>query len=285
MPKIVMSIKASIRDHTMSLPAPENSVAFGIPNACSECHLNRKAVWAVDAVRKWWPKDRRAKMRERAAAFTAARGKRPDALARLIAIASDGRQGPFIQANAVGYLRNYADPRAATAILVAARAEHPVIRSIAITSLGQFAAQNEPARTALVGALDDSERSVRISALISLANSTRAQLDPESEARFRRVSREFAAGARLHEDDGASQRDLGFLELLNGEFDLAAAALLNSQHLEPDRPTTGYLLGLARLGQGRLNDAIELLKLVPRSDVSYTSAQERLKQLAGPRSR
>jgi tetratricopeptide (TPR) repeat protein len=137
------------------------------------------------------------------------------------------------------------------------------------------------ARTALVAALDDPERSVRISALVSLANSARGQLDLEGEARFRRVSREFADAARLRQDDGSTQRDLGFLQLLVGEFDLAADALLNSQRLEPDRASTGYLLGLARLGQGRLNDAIALLKLVPRSDPSYSSAQERLKQLAG----
>ena len=48
MPKTVISIKATMRDHTMSLPAPENTVAFGIPNACTECHTDKKPAWAVE---------------------------------------------------------------------------------------------------------------------------------------------------------------------------------------------------------------------------------------------
>ena len=37
-----------IRDHSMSLPTPENTVAFGIPNACTECHSTRPASWAAE---------------------------------------------------------------------------------------------------------------------------------------------------------------------------------------------------------------------------------------------
>ncbi|PYQ04364.1 MAG: hypothetical protein DMF82_10830 [Acidobacteria bacterium] len=35
MPRTVFSIKARIRDHTLSVPAPENTTRFGIPNACN----------------------------------------------------------------------------------------------------------------------------------------------------------------------------------------------------------------------------------------------------------
>ena len=116
MPKTVMSIKATMRDHTMSLPAPENTVAFGIPNACTECHADRKPQWAVEMVEKWWPQGRRLKHVARAEAFTAARAGRPEALDRLIAIAADDRQGPLMQANAAGYLGTYQGPRAAAAL-------------------------------------------------------------------------------------------------------------------------------------------------------------------------
>ena len=43
MPKTVISIKATMRDHTIGLPAPENTVAFDIPNACTECHTRQQA--------------------------------------------------------------------------------------------------------------------------------------------------------------------------------------------------------------------------------------------------
>ena len=61
MPRTVLSIKARIRDHSISLPAPENTTEFAIPNACNECHADKKASWAVDTLAKWWPEGRRAK--------------------------------------------------------------------------------------------------------------------------------------------------------------------------------------------------------------------------------
>jgi Flp pilus assembly protein TadD len=93
------------------------------------------------------------------------------------------------------------------------------------------------------------------------------------------VSGEFAAKARLYQDDATVQGDLGVVHLLAGEFDLAANALVNSRWLEPNRPATTFLLALARLGQQRVDEARALLKHVPSSDPYYGTAQERLKKL------
>jgi predicted CXXCH cytochrome family protein len=288
MPKTVISIKSTMRDHSISVPAPENTVAFGIPNGCTECHASKKAEWAVDILAGWWPQGRRAALVARAETFTAGRAKRPEALDGLIAIAKDDRENPLIRANAVGYLRNYTDARAVSAILAAAKAEYPVIRSTAIQSLklspkavadGQRT--SGAVRATLLGALDDPRRAVRLSDLASLINVGGEPLSAEDEQRFRRVSHEFAAKARLYQDDATVQGDLGVVYLLAGEFDLAANALVNSRWLEPDRPSTTFLLALARLGQQRVDEARVLLKQVPSSDPYYRTAQERLKKL-GP---
>ena len=45
-----------MRDHTIGLPSPENTVAFGIPNACTDCHNQKPAAWAVAAIAKGWPR-------------------------------------------------------------------------------------------------------------------------------------------------------------------------------------------------------------------------------------
>src|SRR6185295_10255189 len=71
MPKTVVSIKATIRDHTIGVPAPENTVKFGIPNACTECHKDKPASWAVDTLRAWRPEGRRSRLIARADAFSA----------------------------------------------------------------------------------------------------------------------------------------------------------------------------------------------------------------------
>jgi predicted CXXCH cytochrome family protein len=283
MPKTVVSIKSTMRDHTISLPAPENTVAFGIPNACTECHADKQAAWAVGALEKWWPRGRRAKLVNRAETFTAARTGRPEALDRLIAIAADAGQGPLVQANAVGYLGRYPDARAVAALLAAAKATHPVIRSAAISALGQHAtAETAAPRSAILAALSDPRRAVRISAVVSLTNRGGGPLGPGDAARFQWVGREFAERARLHEDDAGVQRDLGLIQLLAGRFDVAADALQISAGLEPDQASVKFLLALARLGQRRVDEALVLLKQVPPSDPFYRVAQERLKQLGPP---
>jgi hypothetical protein len=272
MPKTVVSIKATMRDHTIGVPAPENTVAFGIPNACTECHTDKQAAWAVSTLQQWWPRGRRAKMVARAEAFTAARANRPEALDRLTAIVADERQGPLVQANAAGYLGRYADLRATTALLAAAKASHPAIRSAAISSLGlQLAAETAQPRKALLAALSDPQSVVRTAAIVSLINSR--------GARFRFVGAEFAARARLHEDDAVVQRDLGLVQLLSDRFDPAADALQISIGLQPDQPSVKFLLALARLGQRRVDEARTLLKQVPPADPYFKLAQERLKQL------
>jgi predicted CXXCH cytochrome family protein len=285
MPKTVISIKSTMRDHTISLPTPENTVAFGIPNACTECHTDKPAPWAVATLKTWWPAGRRAKLVNRAETFTAARERRPHAVERLIAIAADPAEGPLIQANALGYLGNYTDARAISALVLAAKANHPVIRSAAISSLGQQAAAEPaaPIRTAILAALSDRRRAVRISAIGSVINRGGEPLGPADMARFQWVGREFAARARLHEDDAGVQRELGVIELLAGRFDAAGDALQISSELEPERPSLKFLLAQARLGQRRVDEARTLLRQVPRTDPYYKLAQERLKQLDAPR--
>jgi len=279
MPKTVMSIKATMRDHTIGLPAPENTVAFNIPNACTECHTDRKPAWAVDTLDKWWPGGRRAKFVERAQVFTAARARRTEVLDRLIAIGADDTQGPLIQANAIGYLGAYKDARVLPALQAAAQAAQPVIRSAALTSLGQLVEGDAP-RAAIVNGLDDPRRAVRMAALMSLVNRGGGPLGPPDLPRFQAATREFAARAQPHQDDARIQRDLGLVHLLASDVDRAAEALQISVGLEPDRPSSRFLLAMARVGQGRTEEGRALLKVVPASDPYYKAAQDSLKQLS-----
>jgi predicted CXXCH cytochrome family protein len=284
MPKAVVSIKSTMRDHTISAPAPENTVAFGIPNACTDCHRDKPAAWAVDAIAKTWPARRRAKLVARAEAFTGGRARSPAALDRLIAIAEDGREMPWVRANAVGYLRGYTTAAASDALLAAAQAADPLVRSTALAGLpSAFAgAHKEPARIALLAGLDDARRAVRLAALAALVNAGDGRFDAGDESRFRRVSEEFAAKAALYPDNARIQSELGLVQILSGNFDRAAAALEVSFGLERDRPSTAFLFALARLGQGRNDDARALLNAVPRTDPYYAAAQERLKALRRP---
>ena len=47
--------------------------------------------------------------------------------------------------------------------------------------------------------------------------------------------------------------------------------------LEADRPSVKFLLGMVRLGQRRLDEALTLLRQVPASDPYYAAAQAQLR--------
>jgi predicted CXXCH cytochrome family protein len=279
MPRTVLSIKARIRDHSLSLPAPENTERFAIPNACNECHADQKPSWAVDALAKWWPNGRRTRMVARAEAFTGGRAARPEALEGLLALAADQTAGPLVQANAIGYLSKYQDGRALKALVAAAKAEAPVIRSAALAALGVISGDNNVRRATLLAGLDDPARAVRIAALAGLINQSAGPLAAEDIARFRRVGIELGDQARQHQDDPAMQHDLGLVRLLYGDFDSAADALQIAMGLEADRPSVRFLLGLVRIGQRRVDEALALMKDVPASDPYYAAAQAQLQRL------
>jgi hypothetical protein len=55
MPKIVYGIMAAHRTHDITNPRPEETVRFGKPNACNQCHLDWSANRAIAATRRLWP--------------------------------------------------------------------------------------------------------------------------------------------------------------------------------------------------------------------------------------
>jgi predicted CXXCH cytochrome family protein len=279
MPKTVVSIKATMRDHTIGVPAPENTVRFNIPNACTECHADKPASWAVDALKSWWPVGKRARLVAQAEAFTTARAGRAEAVEGLIAIADDDRRAPLVRANAIGHLGNYSDPRAIAAVVRAAGANHPAIRTSAIAALREAGRGSPAARAPALAALADPRRAVRIAALLTVIEQGGADLTPTELARFRFVGGEFGAWARVNQHDADLQRVQGIVHLLAGDRDRAADALAISFDLEPEAPTVKYLLAIARLGQRRLDDARVLLKQVPPGDPFYQQAQEQLRKL------
>jgi hypothetical protein len=72
-PGSVVSVKAEIRDHRISVPVPENTVRHGISNACNGCHKDRDAAWSVENINRWYGGEARRKVIRRADAFVLAR--------------------------------------------------------------------------------------------------------------------------------------------------------------------------------------------------------------------
>ncbi len=50
------SVKAEARNHTFDFISPAETIKSGAPNSCNTCHTDKTAEWALESVKKWYPK-------------------------------------------------------------------------------------------------------------------------------------------------------------------------------------------------------------------------------------
>jgi predicted CXXCH cytochrome family protein len=283
MPRTVYSIKAEIRDHSMSVPAPENTLRHAIPNACNLCHKDRDPAWALARMNQWWPAgERRGKWVRRADAFAAARAGRPDAVALLAAIANNPAEGPLPRANALGYLARYSarDATASAAFLRALDDSEPLVRATAALRIATGPANRDAAAAALIKALADPVATVRLGAGVSLVGMGISTLPGEDGTRFDAAKALYRARAALGTDDSGVQLGAGRFYLLAGDPARAIGALEDSLKLNPD-PLARYLLAYAHAERAEYSDARRILGAIDPHDSAYPKAQELLKAIQG----
>jgi predicted CXXCH cytochrome family protein len=279
MPETVTSIKARMRDHTIAVPAPENTRRHGIPNACNECHRDRTPDWAARVLDGWGPGSARRRLVARADVFTRARKGEKAALPELLRLAEDPRADPLTRANAVGYLARFDDARAREAAGRAVASPDALVRAVAVLTVGDLVKDAPAARALLVPALRDAARTVRVGAAFSLAAKGVSVL-PGEDGRLLALARDdYVARAAFLSDDPAAQLELGKFHFLGQEFDRAAQAFDATLRLRPDMPGGLYFLGLARIGQGRPQEGRDRLRAVPAGDPHFEAARGVLAKL------
>ncbi len=281
MPRTVLSIKAEIRDHSMSIPVPENTINHGIPNACNLCHKDRDAAWAQKQMNAWYSAASRQKLMQRADAFALARAGNPAAVPILLKILATPSEGPLTRGNAAGYLGRFnRDPKVYSALETALSDSQPLVRAVAALRLNPPAAQKTSAIAALTRALADPAATVRVGAAVTLAGLGIAHMDGASGVRLESAQQVYRARAKLNSDDAAQQLGAGKFYLLTGDPVSALGALQASLKLDPEVPAR-YFLAYAHAAQGQYQQAREVLETIPPTDSQYPKAQELLKAIAG----
>jgi tetratricopeptide (TPR) repeat protein len=279
MPPTVVSLKARIRDHSIGLPVPENTIGHGIPNACNVCHKDKDAEWALGRMTAWYGKTSRQKFIRRADAFTAARKGDAAAVPALLEIAADASGGPWIRANAVGYLGRFPDdPAAYEAVLHGFSDSEALVRATAATSIRPRAAQRAEVAPELVALLQDPVRTVEVSAAIALVAIGVQQLPGEDGQRFERAKEVYRARAALNSDAAGQQFAAGKFFFLSGDMDGAVEAFRNSMKLDPGIPAQ-YLLARALAQKGDFEPARSILNEIPRNNPDYAAAQRLLAEV------
>lgn len=279
MPPATTGLKAQIRDHSMSVPAPQNTVRHGIPNACNLCHRDKDAAWAAAHSAAWYGPQSGQKAVRRADAFAAARRTDPEAIPALLAILADQWESPILRANAAGYLGNYHDnPDAYQAVRHAFSDAHPLVRATAATVLKPSRGEREAVALALVPLLRDPARTVRMSAGMAMVTLGVKPFPGEDGARFEQAKDLFGARAALYSDDAAQQFAAGRFFLQAGDMAAAAGAFRLALKLDPATPAQ-YLLARSLAEKGEFAEARRLAQAIPRSDSQYQAAQSLLSEI------
>ena len=204
MPRTTYMVVDGRRDHSMRVPRPDQSVAFGVPNACNQCHTNRDARWAAAAVRGWLGRDARG-FQTFAATFHAAEAGQPGAAASLAAIANDVAQSPMARASALERLALAGTADASTAQRAAQDAQ-PLLR-LASVGLAEMLPPQQQLRV-LAPLLTDPLRAIRIEAARALAGQE-AALAAGQRAAWQNAADEYVATLRYTADRPEAGTALG----------------------------------------------------------------------------
>ncbi len=226
------------RDHSFRVPRPDLTVKLGTPNACSVCHEDKSAQWAVDAVEKWYPQsDKRGYHFAQALAT-----RNPDALAQL---ADDKEQPAIARATAITLLPR---PRAA-----ALKDSDPLVRMAAVRG---FYGRADP--VLLTPLLKDPVRAVRVEAARVLA-SVRALHDNEA---FRAALEEFKQRQAAQAERPEAHLNLGVMHADLGDSRAAEQAYLTALGIDDGFLPVRFNLSNLYNALGRNADAETQLRAI-----------------------
>ena len=280
MPAAVVGLKAKMRDHSIGIPAPENTVSHGVPNACNGCHQDKAAGWAATQMTAWWGGGSRQKAIRRADAFAGARQGKAAAIPLLLAIFGDSAEGGWMRANAIGWLGNFPDdPPAYAAVHKAFGDPDPLVRATASTALRPASGERAAVAADLVPLLNDPARVVRMNAAIALVGMGTKPFPGADGTRFEQAKQLYRERAALFADDAGQQYAAGRFFFLAGDLDGAVGALRASLKLAP-ATAAQYLLGRALAEKGDSTEALKVLQTIPAGDPAYQPAQTLLAQMA-----
>lgn len=219
-------------DHSFRIPRPDQTVAFGVPNACNDCHTkeSESAEWAAESIRKWYG-DKRRDDPHWAPALASGREGKADANDLLVELVRRTTTPSIVRATAFSLLTVGDDGKALAAWHKGLSDSDPLSRVAAVRTLsGDNLASLE---VELASSLDDPIRAVRIAAASRLAFLPQESLPTEYRERFRQALIEFRASQELSLDHAGAHLAFATLERRNGRIERAIEHLQTAIRLEP----------------------------------------------------
>jgi tetratricopeptide (TPR) repeat protein len=257
MPERLYMIVDGRRDHSFRLPRPDLTAELGTPNACADCHSDRGAKWAAQAIVTWYGPERRD-TRLYAKAFAMAQTGGRDAEKLLMETANDAASPAIVRASALTRLASYLSPHSFESVQAGLRDGDALVRRSAAEAL---LAVEPGVRTALaMPLLNDPVRTVRLEALGALLDIPSTQFNSSQREALDEAIKEYRQIQLANADRADAQTNLGMLEARLGNVTASEAAYKNAIGKQPSFvPARVNLADLYR-EQGRDAEAEQVLR-------------------------
>ena len=216
------------RDHSIRRPSPKLTMLAGVPNACTQCHQNRKKgetlQWAHEHVENWYGEMRTANIvgysvaspissEHYALAIASGRQGDPKALPLLSAVVQDRTDRDhrdIIRASALSLFGRIATPDQSALLLESLDDRCPLVRLAAVESL--YFQPAEVKLRHLPEKLSDPLLAIRLESARVLASVSDRLSDEATRRAFESAAREYTASYRILNDQAASYLNLAVFE-------------------------------------------------------------------------
>ncbi len=248
------------RDHSFRVPRPDQTVKYGTPNACNECHTDKSAEWAENAIVKFYGTERAEHFSDYL--IPGALGDR-NALYQLLA----GTRFPEIaRATGLNYLGRNLLPDEVNSIRMFLFDSSALVRTQAIRALQNVGDQTY---TKLIEPLlSDSFRMVRIAAAEYSQLKSPQDFDPKSSI----AGKEYLTSLEFNTDFASGQHRLaGYFES-KGQIDDAIRAYRRALEIDNYFNMSRLNLALLLYRQGQVVEAEELYLIVTRQEPEFAYA-------------
>ncbi|MBN4063628.1 tetratricopeptide repeat protein, partial [Cardiobacterium sp. AH-315-I02] len=216
-------------DHSIRIPRPDLSVKLATPNACNNCHEDKTALWASQAMTKWVGKDWSPGWHF-GETLHDAQNQMPNVAQDLAAVAVSPKLPAIARATAADLLQTHPSPTSSLVINRLLKDENPMIRLAALQTLDSFDLRRR--LQSGFALLTDPVRAVRIEAARILAVIPYEMLSAQQTATLKKAIAEYREAQNVNADRPEAHINLGLLAIRLQQFDVAEKSYRQAVQLD-----------------------------------------------------